>query len=607
MTASSPLRIAVLIDHVESDYHLEIIAGVLRATRAAQVRTLVVAGGWLGTPEKPVTRNFLYGLLRRARVDGYVLLTGSLSNYSGLPRFSEWLRGFSDVPSVSIGLELGAMPAVCVDNEQGLYEVVSHLIEKHGRNRIAMLKGPADGIEAEARLRAYTRALTDHRLPIDERLIVSAGLGRSTGMAATSQLLEQLRLTPGGLDAIVGVNDDVAQGALEELKRRDVRVPEQVAVVGFDDSSSSGSTNPPLTTVNQHVERQGHAAAQRLIDALVSGKAPASEVLRPTLVVRASCGCTMPVVNDSRGIGRAQRTGSSCLSALNEKKLGIAAELLRAASGRMVQAAGWEARLLEALLLDLVTPEGSKLVRAFELIGRRQAGAGADLLACHDVLTTLRLQALSCTVSDREARPRLEDLFQEARLALARMGVDVERHRHGVLSLRLRIITKACEALLGAGDLQSLGRTLEEQLPGLGIESFAISRFENDSARTLLPFARSSHGLWHPQNASLPVETLGLDPVLEQEDVVIVEPLEIDGTPLGIAALGWGAETPAHYEQLRELLSSALVIARASALVPVVVGAAGERPTRPAASLPAYSESVAPITMLSGDTLAPRR
>jgi hypothetical protein len=70
MTASSPLRIAVLIDHVESDYHLEIISGVLRATRAAQVRTLVVAGGWLGTQEKPVTRNFIYGLLasRRLRV-----------------------------------------------------------------------------------------------------------------------------------------------------------------------------------------------------------------------------------------------------------------------------------------------------------------------------------------------------------------------------------------------------------------------------------------------------------------------------------------------------------------------------------------------------------
>jgi hypothetical protein len=88
---------------------------------------------------------------------------------------------------------------------------------------------------------------------------------------------------------------------------------------------------------------------------------------------------------------------------------------------------------------------------------------------------------------------------------------------------------------------------------------------------------------------------------------VIVEPLEFEEKPLGIAALGWGAETLAHYEQLRELLSSALVIARAGTRVPVVVGPAGERPTRPAASHAPSSESVGPITMLSGDTLAPRR
>ncbi len=562
MTDAPSLRIAVLIDHVEADYHTEIICGVLRSASAARVRTLVVAGGWLGhLGGPPMTRNFVYDLLERAAVDGLVLLAGSLSNYSGLPRFNEWVAQFSRIPSVSIGVELPSLPTVRADNEHGVYAVVSHLIEKHKRHRIAMLRGPVGAMEAEARLRAYGKALTDHGLALDERLIVQAGLDRHTGMAAAAQLLGHSRTTVARLDAIVAVNDEVAQGALEELKRRDIRVPEQVAVVGFDDSISASSTTPPLTTVKQQVELQGYTAAQHLIEALLSGSRPKSTLLRSEMVLRASCGCVAPLASDTRNIGSGASVRVSYLSLMNERKPLIAAELARTAAGRMLQASGWEARLIDALVRDVVTPD-SKLVRAFEILARRQVSVGASMMACHDVLTTLRFQALSCTVSDRDSRSRLEDLFQEVRLVLARMGVDVEKHRQGVLNLRLRIITRACQALVGSGTLEELGKVLEEQLPALGIRSFSVACFEDESLRTLVPIAKSSRGLWRPQSPGLPAESLGLDPVLEQEGVIVIEPLEFEATPLGIAAFGWGAETPAHYEQLREALSQALFSAK---------------------------------------------
>src|SRR5688500_13947000 len=121
MIDPSSLRIAVLIDHVESDYHAEIISGVLRATRATQVRTLVVAGGWLGhLAGPPLARNFVYDFVEQAAVDGLVILASSLSNYCGVARFADWLERFSRVPSISIGVDLPKTPTVLVDNEHGM-------------------------------------------------------------------------------------------------------------------------------------------------------------------------------------------------------------------------------------------------------------------------------------------------------------------------------------------------------------------------------------------------------------------------------------------------------------------------------------------------------
>lgn len=566
MASSEPFRIALVIDHIESDYHAEIIAGALRAARSSPVRILIVAGGWLGTPSEPVARNFVHDLLCKARLDGLLFLGGSLSNHSGVAHFREWIRRFESIPSVVIGVDVPGLAHVRVDNGVGVHALVSHLIERHNRRRIAFIRGPAESGEAEARRLAYLQALHDHGIPSDDRLIVSGGLDRKYGAIGVSQLFDERHFTTSTLNAIVAVNDDVGLGALEELTRRAILVPEPVSLVGFDDAESARIANPPMTTVNQRVEVQGYTAMRGLIDALEGGRPPSSMILQPNVVIRVSCGCGRQVQNQVSATSPLQpKLARSCRLALIERRSIVIAELARAAAGRIVGTGGWESKLLDALDRNLGTPDATGFGEEVERLVRRQLSLGHDAIAYHDVLTALRSQVLVCASVEPDIRPRIEDIFHESRLTVARSAADVERDRQRTMTLRMRTITKSCLSLFGTGKPGDLAAALEEHLPLMGISTFIVSRFRDGRPLDELDvFAQHSSLMHAGRSAVLSASELGLDAIFEQQGAIVVEPLEYDGEPMGIASFTWGAHDPVHYEQLRELLSAALRAIRPS-------------------------------------------
>jgi sigma-B regulation protein RsbU (phosphoserine phosphatase) len=560
MSPGTP-RIAVLLDHIESDYHVEVLTGALRAARAARARVLVVPGGWLSRSDaEPGARNFVYDFLARSRIDGVLALAGSLSNYAGLDRFRAWLARFGHVPVVALGIDVPDVPSVWVDNAVGVEAAVSHLVTAHGKRRIAFIRGPTASPEAEARRLAYLSALARHGIAPDERLVVPGSFAREAGVAAVSELFDARRFTPATLDAIVAVNDDTALGALEELTRRGVAVPQGMAIVGFDDAYGARTANPPLTTVSQRVELQAFSAAKALFDAVGGKRAPLGATLAPELVVRASCGCIARFQNDSAEV-RAASPGMARTSALFlvERRSMIAAELARGAAGRLVGMPGWETRLVDALAHDLGGAAESAFVYEVEQFARKNVALGRNVMVCHDVLTALRLQTLASMSVDPEARPRIEDLFQEARLRLGRVGSDVEHERQQNLSFHLRLVTKACLAVVAGGDARALDVTLAEHLPALGIAAYCVTRLRATKTQTeLVVVARRAPNALSSTTQALATSELGVDPTIEREDTLVVEPLEFAGTPVGVAAFVWGAKNPMHYEALREVLSAAV-------------------------------------------------
>ncbi|MDR8409644.1 LacI family DNA-binding transcriptional regulator [Nonomuraea sp. 3-1Str] len=208
-------------------------------------------------------------------VDGVMLI--SMHGADPLPAALSRLR----VPVVSYGRPAVPVDIPYVDNDNvgGAELAVRHLVGL-GRRRIATIAGPQDMIGGQDRLSGYRTVLRDS----DRRSIVAVGdFTRESGAVAMRQLL---RDDP-GLDAVFVANDLMAVGALQSLRQAGRRVPDDVAVVGFDDIEAAQYTEPPLTTVRHPVVEQATAMV-RLLLGLFEGE-PADPVILPTeLVVRES-------------------------------------------------------------------------------------------------------------------------------------------------------------------------------------------------------------------------------------------------------------------------------------------------------------------------------
>lgn len=242
---------------------------------------------WLALAQSPVERQRIEQHLTYQHVDGVMLL--SLHDSDPLPG----LLADRGLPTV-----LGGRPArmvrpggfgddgvsyVDVDNEGGARTAVAHLVGA-GRHRIGVIAGPQDMGVGVARLAGYWEALRGAGLAPDETLVAYGDFSETSGFRATAQLLAQRP----DLDAIFAASDLMAVGALRALREAGRRVPAEVAVVGFEDSTLARQTDPPLTTVFQPVEAMGREMA-RLLVARISGEPAGRHTLLDThLVSRAS-------------------------------------------------------------------------------------------------------------------------------------------------------------------------------------------------------------------------------------------------------------------------------------------------------------------------------
>jgi DNA-binding LacI/PurR family transcriptional regulator len=186
------------------------------------------------------------------------------------------------IPVVVNGRPLGraAVPYVDVANEEGGRIAVRHLLAT-GRQRIATIAGPQDMVAGIDRLNGYRAELHDS----DRRSIVAVGdFTRESGIAAMRQLLDD----DPGLDAVFAASDLMASGALRALRQAGRRVPDDVAVIGFDDNDIARYTEPALTTVRQPIVDIGRTMARQLLRIAGGETVEAATVLPIELVVRES-------------------------------------------------------------------------------------------------------------------------------------------------------------------------------------------------------------------------------------------------------------------------------------------------------------------------------
>ncbi|MEN3010564.1 MAG: substrate-binding domain-containing protein [Candidatus Bipolaricaulaceae bacterium] len=217
-------------------------------------------------------------LLRNGYVEGAVVASA--------PPNDPLLQALAEdgVPAVAVGRQ-PHLPYVDVDNYRGARMATEHLLAL-GYRRIATITGPLAHLHVQDRVAGYRDALEAHGLPYDEDWVVDGGFTEVGAMAALTKLLP---LKP---EAIFVQSDTMAAGVLRALRHYGLAVPDDVALVGFDDAPLAALLDPPLTTVRQPIRLLGFMAVDLLVN-LLEGQAADKQdntILPVELVVRSSCG-----------------------------------------------------------------------------------------------------------------------------------------------------------------------------------------------------------------------------------------------------------------------------------------------------------------------------
>ncbi|MFE7461582.1 LacI family DNA-binding transcriptional regulator [Streptomyces sp. NPDC057554] len=272
--------IALVVPEPETRFFAEpyfsaIVRGVGAALADTDMQLLLTLAG------NDRERRRLAQYLTAHRVDGVLLVAVHADD--PLPELLEQLG----MPCVISGARHAAEPLASVDSDNfgGARAAVDHLISR-GRRQVATITGRLEVYGAQRRLDGYRTALAAAGLPPDERLIAPADFTEEGGARAMRELLSRRP----DLDAVFAASDVMAAGARQVLREADRRIPEDVALIGFDDSVVARHMHPPLTSVRQPIEEMGRRMTQLLLEEIAgrAGEERPTVVLPTELVVRES-------------------------------------------------------------------------------------------------------------------------------------------------------------------------------------------------------------------------------------------------------------------------------------------------------------------------------
>lgn len=221
-------------------------------------------------------------ILDEKRLDGYILLTQEVSDFA-INKLNE-----RETPMVLVGHGESNpdFNSVDVDNFSGAYQATNHLI-KLGHERIGVIMADRQMKESVDRMKGYKQALSDAGLSFREDYVAAGDYSQKHGLETMRRWIREKK----GLTATFCMSDTLGMGALLALDRENISVPDEMALVGFDDLPISQYTIPPLTTVRQPIYEKGKRAATLLINQIENKETGVvHENLEPRLIIRESCG-----------------------------------------------------------------------------------------------------------------------------------------------------------------------------------------------------------------------------------------------------------------------------------------------------------------------------
>lgn len=307
-----------MIHHLDNDYSKAVLNGAAAAARELDVSLAIFPGRSLNSQldNKKFTayeyqNNVVYSYVSSKNLDAVIVSAGTVGSFVTPGDFKRFLDGYRGLPILTMENKVEGYPCVRLSGS-GIKDIVSHLINKHGRKHIAFVSGPKGNSDAEERLGYYKEALLENGMEFDPAL-VAYGKFSEYCVDIVGDLIDR---NESRIDAICFANDMMCKGGYKAIERRGLRVGTDIAVTGYDDSEVALSLRPRLTTVRADASALGYRAVAEAVR--MAKKEKVEDIsLGSSPVFRFSCGCK------GQGVSIAERAVSR-----GEGSVGIADAIL---------------------------------------------------------------------------------------------------------------------------------------------------------------------------------------------------------------------------------------------------------------------------------------
>lgn len=570
--ADTRKTVAVLGAQLSRTWGAEFMAGVLDAAKAGDVNVVYFAGGKLSAiaASSPSGRSYgLYDLIKPGQFDG-ILLSAEIAHGASPEGINEFCAPFAPTPMVSFAIPAEGISSFMADNEGGMRAVVRHLIEVHGYQRLAFLRGPAGQVEAEQRFNAYKDELKAHNIRFEEKLVVSGDYSPESGRAAVRTLLDERGMR---LQAIVSSNDLMAFGVLESLQQRGVNVPDDIAVTGFDDVGEAQSMGVPLTTVHQSFYEAGRRSFDALLRRINGEIVEAVNILPSHLEVRWSCGCqpdsiqrAMVLPREVAHTGRLENKRVAAIQAL------FAAAGIPESSPAKALYADVFGRTWDVFLASLRENDKSDaFLKMVQTMVEAMQRNGYDFNSWQNVISTFRRYALG-GISSNTMMLRAENLFQQARMLVGELARRAQAYRRLQFEKQEELLNNFSFSMAPAMSFDAIGEAIAKHFPIFGLERWYVMFYSDVSQpglisspppknyRLLLQYDERRFQISQemPTLATGRLIPRGKTPEDHRYDAVVM-PLALANNRFGFMWVEMGPRDWDIYMRVRNLLSSALL------------------------------------------------
>lgn len=564
-TAMSNNTIGLFIDNLYDYYGSDILRGVKKFAKENGLKIICFNGGCINSNLYNFNqKSEIYNLAGIDNVDGIIALSASLGSYINKEELKKFYSQFHNIPIVNIGMKIDGMSSITIDNDRGLRDLLIHFIKDHGYKRIAFIKGPEHNPDAINRFNIYKIILKEFNIEYDPELVVPGKFINESGKNAVKILIDERKVK---FDAIFAANDYMAIYAIKELESRDIRVPNDIAVAGFDDVIESRYLYKPLTTISQPVFEIGYQAAKILFNKINGDNTDVNLTLPTGLIIRESCGCIKQKMEYTvYNHLNANITEKLDVNSIKNFLLNDIIILLKTKYGGLVsikQISEWINRIFDSILFEINNQKENGYLNTFRNIIKDSINYRIDIDFWQSAIGMI-FDKINKSLQSKIRKDKLKNLIEKSKNVINQ--INNQQIENPVLNkyeqnMKMYLIN---QGLLTVDNIEDLQKVLIGELPKLGIKSCFISIYdkktnENDLAEIIFAYKNYRKIIIDKNDNLFSVKYLVPDILIDIEDYnYVIMSLYFNDEQLGFIIFESDTEITTIYELLVTALSSAI-------------------------------------------------